>query len=134
MVVLDKIREATKDNQGNVAKNIILWSTNNELALDYFEKHIRHTLGHKLVHLKTDLHNIPAWGQFTSFSKDSPWCLPLTPQQVFLGHYDYGVSEQAKKSHAQQILYWINTGQIVTIQIEDINILDNKNIFKHEQW
>lgn len=136
MVVLDVIKNLVKDTstEGGV-KNIILWSNSHDLAQEYFESYIKMQLGLKLVGpLNVTLHSIPVWSQFTNFSDDMPWCLSMTPAELFLGDYEYGVSDQVKRTHEELIKYWMYTQQILTIQIDHTPGLDHPNIIKHEQW
>ena len=58
----------------------------------------------------------------------------LSPKELILGNYEYGVSEQVKKSHKELIEYWIYTQQIIAIQIDGTNILNPKHMINHEQW
>lgn len=134
--MLEVIKDAISENDkhGGV-KNIILWSSSHEKANEYFLAFIKYQLGHKLVGpLDVTLHSIPVWGQFSNLAEDMPWCLSMTPAELFLGDYEYGVSDQVKRTHEELIKYWMYTQQIVTIQIEDITGLDHPNIIKHEQW
>lgn len=116
-------------------KNIILWSGSHETAEEYFSSYLQKELGFKWVGpLDITLHSIPVWDQFTEFSEDMPWCLSMTPAELFLGDYEYGVSDQVKRTHQELIKYWMYTQQILTIQIDHTPGLDHQNIIKHEQW
>jgi len=83
------------------------------------------------------LHNIPVWQQIIKFTRESPWCLSMTPAELFLGEYEYGVSENLKKTHEQQFKLWLESKEIVFIQIDihtDMDKLQHPYIIKHEQW
>lgn len=137
MVVLDVIKEAIKNNDsdGTEIKNVIIWSSSHETAEEYFFSYLKYKLGYKWVGpLDVSLGNIPVWNQFSEFILDMPWCLSMTPAELFLGNYEYGVSDQAKKTHEELIKQWIYTQQIVTIQIDNTPGLDHQSIIKHEQW
>jgi hypothetical protein len=136
--MLEIIRNAIKNNvdgDGADIKNIILWSGSHETAEEYFSSYLKYELGYKWVGpLDVSLGNIPAWRQFADFHYEVPWCLSITPTELFLGNYDYGVSDQAKKTHEELIKQWIYTEQAVTIQIDHTPGLNHQSIIKHEQW
>ena len=134
--MLEVIRDAiTETDPHGGTKNIIIWSSNHDYAKDYYRSNIEHQLGYKWVGpLDVTLHNIPVWDQFATFCEESPWCLSLTPKELILGNYEYGVSEQVKKSHKELIEYWIYTQQIIAIQNDGTNILNPKHMINHEQW
>ena len=139
MVVLDLIKGSLRDNdpQGGI-KNIILWSNSHDLAQEYFTDVLEKETGHKWVgSLDVSLHNIPVWQQIIKFTRESPWCLSMTPAELFLGEYEYGVSENLKKTHEQQFRLWIESKELVVIQIDihtDMDKLQHPYIIKHEQW
>ena len=88
--------------------------------------------------LEVDLHNMPVWRQWVAIQQRSPWCLSLTPNELFLSeyqNYEYGVSNNMMATHEQQIKQWIETRQVVTIQLKqssELNKLQSKFIIKHE--
>jgi len=137
--MLDVIQKAMLDNdpQGGV-KNIILWSSNHDMAKEYFDNNLEKQTGHRwLGPLDVTLHNIPVWKQIIQFTRESPWCLSMTPAELFLGDYEYGVSANTKKTHEQQFRLWLETREIVFIQIDlntDMDKLQHPYIIKHEQW
>ena len=97
--MLDIIKESITDNdpQGGI-KNIILWSSSHDMAKEYFTDVLEKETGHKWVNpLDITLHNIPVWQQIIKYTRESPWCLSMTPAELFLGNYEYGVSENLKK-------------------------------------
>lgn len=115
-------------------KCIILWSRDHAVAKDFYTQHIQHKLGFEWATIDVSLGCMPAWNQLADLIKISPWCLSLTPAELFLGEYEYGVSEVAKRTHEQQIKQWIATEQVHCLQIDDVGLLTIDNIRKYEQW
>lgn len=120
-------------------KNIILWSNDHALAEEFFKNMLQDNLGYEWAgKLEVDLHNMPVWRQWVAIQQRSPWCLSLTPNELFLSeyqNYEYGVSNNMMATHEQQIKQWIDTRQVVTIQLEqspELNKLQSKFIIKHE--
>lgn len=120
-------------------KNIILWSNDHALAEEFFKNMLQDDLGYEWAgKLEVDLHNMPVWRQWVAIQQRSPWCLSLTPNELFLSeyqNYEYGVSNNMMATHEQQIKQWVETRQVVTIQLEqspELNKLQSKFIIKHE--
>jgi len=140
MALLEQIRNAvTRPDQGEPLHNIILWSSDHKVAEVFFKTMLEDNLGYEWAgKLAVDLHNMPVWRQWVAIQKRSPWCLSLTPNELFLSeyqHYEYGVSKNAMATHQQQITQWIKTKQVVTIQLEnlpELNKLQSEFIIKHE--
>ena len=121
-------------NVNEEMKNLFIWSNSHELARQYYESYLKFQCGFEWTTLDIDLHNIPVWDQFQRISKHAPWCLSLTPKELFLEDYKFGVSDNMKKTHTQQFKQWIYTKQVSCVQIDDVGLLDSKHIIKHEQW
>ena len=120
-------------------KNIILWSNDHAVAEEFFKNMLQDDLGYEWAgKLEVDLHNMPVWRQWVAIQQRSPWCLSLTPNELFLSeyqNYEYGVSNNMMATHEQQIKQWIETRQVVTIQLKqssELNKLQSKFIIKHE--
>ena len=120
-------------------KNIILWSNDHALAEEFFKNMLQDDLGYEWAgKLEVDLHNMPVWRQWVAIQQRSPWCLSLTPNELFLSeyqNYEYGVSNNMMATHEQQLKQWVETRQVVTIQLEqspELNKLQSKFIIKHE--
>lgn len=140
MVLLDIIKEAiTPAKSQQPYKNIILWSTDHIVAEAFYKNMLQEQLGFEWAgQLQVDLHNMPIWQQWVAIQQRSPWCLSLTPDELFLSeyqNYEYGVSDNMMATHQQQIIHWIATKQIVTVQLGDspeLSRLQLEVIIKHE--
>jgi hypothetical protein len=138
--MLDNIKDAiTPHKSDNPYKNIILWSTDHVVAEVFFKNMLEDNLGYEWAgKLDVDLHNMPVWRQWVAMQQQEPWCLSLTPNELFLSeyqNYEYGVSNNMMATHEQQIKQWIYTRQVVVIQLEqspELNRLQSKFIIKHE--
>ena len=77
------------------------------------------------------MHNI-TYGTHSKNIKHAPGAY-LTPKELFLEDYKFGVSDNMKKTHTQQFKQWTIPGK-ACVQIDDVGLLDSKHIIKHEQW
>ena len=141
MVVLELIKERiTRLDPNEPFRNIFIWSVSHLIASEFYITHLKNELGFKWADpIDVSLHNIPAWRQFVALGKYSPWCLSFTPKEVFIkdyNNYEYGVSPNMMATHEQQIKHWIESNEVLTIQIgnePELDQLQSKHILKYEQ-